>query len=184
MSDPHDEWLAKIRQRGVARSGPDPSRRDCRCPGRPGPPPGEAAHDGRDSVGKVKRARAGRCSGALQLQQTYVARVNRTPAAKSDAGGLGAPMLRGPVEGWIYRQGGGCGIRALRTGARHRSQQCPRPDGVGDPVLRVGFERWARYPTAQNPQTPTALAPDPAELAGPRYLPPTPRGVQPVAADN
>src|SRR5271165_4947210 len=41
-------------------------------------------------------------------------------------------MRRGRAEGWIsHRQGGGCGIRALRTGARHRSQQCPRPDGVG-----------------------------------------------------
>ena len=32
-----------------------------------------------------------------------------------------------PLEGRIHRQGSGCGIPALRTGARHRSQQCPRP---------------------------------------------------------
>src|SRR5208282_6058868 len=41
------------------------------------------------------------------------------------------PMRRGHTEGRMDRQGRGCGIRALRTGARHRSQQCPRPDGVG-----------------------------------------------------
>jgi hypothetical protein len=47
------------------------------------------------------------------------------------AGAQNAPMRRGHVEGRIYRQGGGCGIRALRTGARHRPQQCPRHDGIG-----------------------------------------------------
>ena len=45
--------------------------------------------------------------------------------------GLGSSMRSGPMEGRIDRQGGGCGVRALRTGARHRSQQCPRPDGIG-----------------------------------------------------
>ena len=45
---------------------------------------------------------------------------------------------RGQMEGRMDRQGGGCGIRALRTGARHRSQQCPRPEGVGAQVLVAG----------------------------------------------
>ena len=35
------------------------------------------------------------------------------------------------IEGRICRQGGGCGICALRPGARHRSQQCPRPEAMG-----------------------------------------------------
>src|SRR6516164_690312 len=33
------------------------------------------------------------------------------------------------------RQGGGCGTRALRTGAGHRSQQCPRPECIGGKFL-------------------------------------------------
>ena len=52
--------------------------------------------------------------------------------------GFGSSMRCGRVEGRMDRQGGGCGIRALRTGARHRSQQCPRPDGFGGQVPHAG----------------------------------------------
>ena len=67
----------------------------------------------------------------LQLNDAEAARLKRTPAANRDAEDLALQCSRGRVEGRMDRQGGGCGIRALRTGARHRSQQCPRPDGVG-----------------------------------------------------
>ena len=63
----------------------------------------------------------------LQLVRAEGARVKRTPAANPDAEDLALQCDAGALEGRIYRQGGGCGIRALRTGARHRSQQCPRP---------------------------------------------------------
>ena len=66
----------------------------------------------------------------LRLIDAEFARLKRTPAANPDAEDLALQCDVG-VEGWIYRQGGGCGIRALRSGARHRSQQCPRPDGIG-----------------------------------------------------
>ncbi len=74
----------------------------------------------------------------LQLQQAYVAGVKRKPAANRDAEDLALQCSEGAMEGRIYRQGGGCGLRALRTGARHRSQQCPRPDGVGGQVQHAG----------------------------------------------
>ena len=65
----------------------------------------------------------------FQLTEAEGARLKRTPAANPDAEDLALQCDAGAVEGRIYRQGGGCGICALRTGARHRSQQCPRPDG-------------------------------------------------------
>ncbi len=74
----------------------------------------------------------------LQLQEAYVAGVKRTPVAQSRRRGPGSAMLPWRMEGRNDRQGGGCGIRALRPGARHRSQQCPRPDGVGGQVLGAG----------------------------------------------
>ena len=73
----------------------------------------------------------------LQLQRAYSAGA-QSHARQSRRRGLGSPMLRGPMEGRIYRQGGRCGVRAMRTGARHRSQQCPRFDGIGDQVPRAG----------------------------------------------
>jgi adenylate cyclase len=39
------------------------------------------------------------------------------------------------MEGRRDRQGGGCGLCALRTGARHRCQQCTRPKFVGGKFL-------------------------------------------------
>ena len=67
----------------------------------------------------------------FQLTQAEAARLKRTPAANRDAEDLALQCARGHVEGRMDRQGGGCGIRALRTGARHRSQQCPRPTALG-----------------------------------------------------
>ena len=72
----------------------------------------------------------------FQLTEAEGARLKRTPAANRDAEDLALQCDAGAMEGRIDRQGGGCGIRALRTGARHRSQQCPRPDGIGGQVLR------------------------------------------------
>ena len=87
----------------------------------------------------------------IQLQHAEAARVKRTPAANPDAEDLALQCDAG-LEGRMDRQGGGCGIRALRTGARHRSQQCPRPDGVGGQVPRAGgdwrFRRPQRRPRA------------------------------------
>ena len=74
----------------------------------------------------------------LQLIQAEGARVKRTPAANRDAEDLALQCDAGAVEGRICRQGGGCGIRALRTGARHRSQQCARLAGIGGQVLHAG----------------------------------------------
>ena len=74
----------------------------------------------------------------LQLQQAYVAGVKRTPAANRDAEDLALQCSEGAWKAGIDRQGGGCGLRALRTGARHRSQQRPRPDGIGWQVLVAG----------------------------------------------
>ena len=67
----------------------------------------------------------------FQLTQAEAARRQTDARGQSRRRGLGSPMRRGLMEGRMDRQGGGCGIRALRTGARHRSQQCPRPDGIG-----------------------------------------------------
>ena len=80
-------------------------------------------------------------------------RTRQTDArGQSRRRGLGSPVPGGRAEGRMDRQGGGCGIRALRTGARHRSQQCPRPDGIGDQVLAAGgawpFRRPERRPRA------------------------------------
>ena len=85
---------------------------------------------------------------AMDFQLTEAeARPPQTDArGQSRRRGLGSPMRSGRMEGWIDRQGGGCGIRALRTGARHRSQQCPRPDGIGGQVLHAGGARWFRRP--------------------------------------
>ena len=81
-----------------------------------------------------------RLANTLNFQLIYAegARVKRTPAANRDAEDLALQCSAGNVEGRTHRQGGGCGIRALRTGARHRSQQCPRPDGVGQQILVPG----------------------------------------------
>ena len=82
----------------------------------------------------------------LQLQQG-LRRTRQTDArGQSRRRGLGSSMLRGPMEGRIHRQGGGCSLRALRTGARHRSQQCPRPDGIGGQVLHAGVDWRFRRP--------------------------------------
>ena len=82
----------------------------------------------------------------FQLIEAEGARVKRTPAANRDAEDLALQCDAGQVEGRIYRQGGGCGLRALRTGARHRSQQCPRPDGIGVQVLPAGADWRFRRP--------------------------------------
>ena len=78
-------------------------------------------------------------ANTLDLQLIYAegARVKRTPAANRDAEDLALQCSRALVRP-DGRQGGGCGVRALRTGARHRSQQCPRPGGVGGQVLAAG----------------------------------------------
>ena len=74
----------------------------------------------------------------FQLTEAEGARLKRTPAANRDAEDLALQCDAGALEGRICRQGGGCGIRALRTGARHRSQQCPRPEAIGAQVLHAG----------------------------------------------
>ena len=73
----------------------------------------------------------------FQLTEAEAARAQTDARGQSRRRGLGSPMRRGRVEGRMDRQGGGCSIRALRTGARHRSQQCPRPDGFGSQVPRA-----------------------------------------------
>ena len=82
----------------------------------------------------------------LQLVQAEGARVKRTPAANRDAEDLALQCDAGVREGRMDRQGGGCGVRALRTGARHRSQQCPRPADVGGQVLGAGVAWRFRRP--------------------------------------
>ena len=77
-----------------------------------------------------------RSSRIWRTQSTFNSPRPRAPAQTDARGqsrrrGLGSPMRGGRMEGRMDRQGGGCGLRALRTGARHRSQQCPRPDGIG-----------------------------------------------------
>ena len=67
----------------------------------------------------------------FQLTHAEAARLKRTPAANRDAEDLALQCAGGPMEGRIDRQGGGYDVRALRTGARHRPQQCPRPDVIG-----------------------------------------------------
>ena len=74
----------------------------------------------------------------LQLTEAEAARVKRTPAANPDAEDLALQCDAGAQKGRIYRQGGGCGLPPLRTGARHRSQQCPRPDCIGGQALHAG----------------------------------------------
>ena len=73
----------------------------------------------------------------LQLTEAEGTRLKRTPAANPNAEDLALQCVAG-LKGRVHRQGSGCGIRALRTGARHRSQQCPRPAGIGGQVLDVG----------------------------------------------
>ena len=80
----------------------------------------------------------------FQLPQAEAARLKRTPAANRDAEDLALQCQAGSKA--VARQGGGCGIRALRTSARHRSQQCPRPDGIGGKVLHAGGAWWFQRP--------------------------------------
>jgi TolB-like protein len=74
----------------------------------------------------------------FQLFQAEGGPTQTDACGQSRRRGLGSSVRSGLLEGWIYRQGGGCGILALRTGAHHRSQQCPRPDGIGVQVLHAG----------------------------------------------
>ena len=81
-----------------------------------------------------------RLANTLDLQLHLCRRRTRQPDARGQSRrrGPGSAMLRRRMEGRTDRQGGGCGLRALRAGARHRSQQCPRPDVVGGQVLAAG----------------------------------------------
>ena len=72
----------------------------------------------------------------FQLVEAEGARLKRTPTANPDAEDLALQCTAGYWKAGD-RQGGGCGSRALRTGARHRSQQCPRPADVGAQVLQA-----------------------------------------------
>ncbi len=76
----------------------------------------------------------------LQLIEAEGARAQTDACGQSRRRGLGYPMCRGQLEDWRDRQGSGCGLRALRKGARRRSQQRSRPDPVGVEVLPAGAE--------------------------------------------
>ena len=60
--------------------------------------------------------------------------------------GPGASMHSGLLEERICRQRGGCSNRPVRTGARHRSQQCPGPDANRVEVLHAGSAWRFRRP--------------------------------------
>ena len=96
-------------------------------------------HAPRRSVADAGRNR--HASGAIDATATDRGRRRPSQAharGQSQRRGSGAPMRGRSEQGRVHRQGSGCGIRALRTGARHRSQQCPRPAGIGGQVLDVG----------------------------------------------
>ena len=108
------------------------------------------AEQRRSSLGRAIRhaprrsvADAGRDRHASGAHSRLSARRGRGRASQTDARGQsrrrgpGSAMPGGPSEDRA-RQGGGGGVRALRTGARHRSQQCPGPDGIGAEVLVPG----------------------------------------------
>jgi TolB-like protein/DNA-binding winged helix-turn-helix (wHTH) protein len=65
---------------------------------------------------------------ALQIELPYAeaARLKRTPTQNPNAEDLALQCQAGGPERRIYRQGGGSGLSSVRTGTRHRSQQCPR----------------------------------------------------------
>ena len=54
----------------------------------------------------------------IQLPEVEAARLKRTPAANPDAEDLALQCHGGRAESRIYRQGSGCGLPSLRTGAR------------------------------------------------------------------
>ena len=102
------------------------------------------AEQRRSSLGRTIRhaprrsvADAGRDRYASGERNGLSAHPGRGRPSQTDARGqsrrrgLGSSMRRGPMEGRIDRQGGGYDVRALRTGARHRPQQRPRPDVIG-----------------------------------------------------
>ena len=63
----------------------------------------------------------------IELTEAEATRLKRTPAANPRRGGFGSPMSGRLEQSRISRKGGGRGLPSLRAGARHRSQQCPRP---------------------------------------------------------
>ena len=87
---------------------------------------------------RTRSSRIWRAHSTFSSTEAEAARLNRTPAANRDAEDLALQCNAGQWKAGCDRQGGGCGLRALRTGARHRSQQCPRPAGVGGQVLVAG----------------------------------------------
>ena len=74
----------------------------------------------------------------FQLEEAEAARVKRTPAANRDAEDLALQCDAGEWKAGVIGKEADAALRALRTGARHRSQQCPRPAGVGVQVLGAG----------------------------------------------
>ena len=73
----------------------------------------------------------------LQLTEAEAARLKRTPAANPDAEDL-ALQCDAAVQkaGYVGKEAER--VPSLRTGARHRSQQCPRAQAVGHQVLHAG----------------------------------------------
>ena len=76
-----------------------------------------------------------------QLIAAEGARVKKTPEANRDRRGLGFPTRSRRSEGRGDRQGGGCGLCALRTGARHRSQNVQALMNLGIKFFALGFWR-------------------------------------------
>ena len=79
----------------------------------------------------------------LQLVEAEGARVKRTPVGQSGSPGFGSSMRSSRNQRLIRCQRR---IPPLRTGARHRSQQCPRPDCIGDQALHAGGPWHFRRP--------------------------------------
>ena len=71
----------------------------------------------------------------LQLVQAEGARVKRTPAANPDAEDLALQCDAGARKARLIGKEADAAYCALRTGARRRSQQCPRADDIGGQVL-------------------------------------------------
>ncbi len=80
----------------------------------------------------------------LQLPEAEAARFKRTQAANPDAEDLALQCVAAVQKAGYIGQGCGCGIPSLRTGARRRSQQCPRPDLVGPQKLLLGRSQSPR----------------------------------------
>ena len=84
-----------------------------------------------------------------QLPELEAARLKRTPAANPDAEDLALQCQAADTESRISRQGSGSGFPPLRTGARDRSQQRPRPGLFGRQVRISGHVRLQRRPESR-----------------------------------